>query len=614
VTDRPHPIDPGSAMGGRWAEIGRALKPQWISAVTPKTVRSDVAAGLTSATVVLPQAVAFAAIAGLPPQYGFYTAIVVPIIAAWFGSSWVMVSGPTLVMSALIASTLAPYAQPYSAEFITQAICLTLFVGLLQCAFGALQLGRFVNFISHSVMIGFTAAAALLISVSQLKDALGVTAPRGHSIFDQISGLVGAAGSANMAAVSIAGATLLTLVVVRMLSPKLPAFIIALAVGSLLGVAIGAQGLGVRMVGALPSITPTPELPDASFAYVQTLAEGAFAIALLGLVEAISIGRAFGLKQNRPFEANREIVAQGLSNVVGSVFQCYAASGSFTRSGVNYEAGAATPLSAILSSVFLLGILLVVAPLFGQVPIPAVAGVILYVAFRLVDIRALRHIVATSRTETTITAVTFAAGLFVSLEFAVYGGVIVSLLIFLSRTAKPTLAITAPDDKQAHRPFRNAELYSLPECPQAAFARLEGPLYFGSVDYLERELNRIQRQRPHQKRLTVILRGTGDVDLPGAEMLIAEAKRRRAMGGDLYVVARFSPLLRTLERFHVLDVLGERNLLPSKADAIARLVPDLDPEICRTCRSRIFKECPPPPSAAETRTAAESGGAKIAYT
>lgn len=604
MSDQPLPFSSAFSL----ADLGKALRPVWIGAVTPQTVKADVMAGLTSATVVLPQAVAFAAIAGLPPQYGFYTAIVAPIVAALFGSSWVMVSGPTLVVSALMMSTLSPHAQPFTQEFVAQAICLTFFVGLLQCAFGALQLGRFVNFISHSVMIGFTAAAALLISVSQLKDALGVTAARGHSIFEQTANLVAAVGSTNLIAVGIAVATLMTLVGLRIFAPKLPGFLIALGVGSGLGVAIGAEALGVKMVGALPSITPHPSLPPVSFSYVSSLAEGAFAIALLGLVEAISIGRAFGLKQNRPFDANREIVAQGLSNVVGGFFQCYAASGSFTRSGVNYEAGAATPVSAILSSVFLVAILLVVAPLFGHVPIPAVAAVILYVAYRLVDVTAIRHMAGTSGTETTIMAVTFAAGLFVNLEFAVYGGVIVSLLIFLSRTAKPTLAVSAPDGAQAHRPFRNAELFSLPECPQAAFARLEGPLYFGSVDYLERELARVERERPHQKRLGVILRGVGDVDLPGAEMIIAEARRRRARGGDLYLIARFPPLLRTLERFHVIEVLGEDNVIDTKDEAVAKIVPQLDPEICRTCRSRIFRECPRPQD--------DAGGAQasIAFT
>lgn len=592
MTDQSHQLGGLGPSEWSWGAVGRALRPVWLTSVTRSTLKADVIAGVTSATVVLPQAVAFAAIAGLPPQYGFYTAIVVPIIAGLWGSSWVMVSGPTLVISALTASTLTPLAPPLSAQYITLAVFLALFVGVLQCVFGALRLGRFVNFISHSVMVGFTAAAALLIAVSQVKDALGIVAQRGHTIFQQIANLVSGAGTANLAAAGIAGVTLACLIAIRMLAPKLPAFIIALAAGGAFGVAIGAEAKGVRMVGALPSIAPLPALPEVSFDYFSALSEGAFAIALLGLVEAISIGRAFALKQNKPFDANREIVAQGMSNVAGGLFQCYPASGSFTRSGVNYEAGAATPLSAILSSAFLIAILLVVAPLFAQVPIPAVAAVILYVAYRLVDVAAIRHVASTSRSETIIIAVTFAAGLFVNLEFAVYGGVIVSLLIFLSRTAKPTLSVSAPDRAQAHRPFRNAQQYDLPECPQSAFIRLDGALYFGSVDYLERELDRFARERPHQRRLVLILRGVGDVDMPGAELIIAEAKRRRARGGDLYLVARFRPLLKTLERFHVIEALGPGHVFDTKDEAIAHIVSGLESEICASCSSRIFRECP----------------------
>lgn len=592
MTDQAQPMARAEPAERSLAGFGRALRPVWLTAVTRSTVKADVVAGLTSATVVLPQAVAFAAIAGLPPQYGFYTAIVVPIVAGLFGSSWVMVSGPTLVISALTASTLLPHAQPLSEAYIAQAIFLTLFVGLLQCAFGALRLGRFVNFISHSVMVGFTAAAALLIAVSQLKDALGVTVARGHSIFEQVAHLAGGLGSTHPVALAVAAVTLASLIVIRLFAPRLPAFIIALAVGAGAGVFLEAESLGVRMVGALPSITPTLVLPEFSFSYLTNLSEGAFAIALLGLVEAISIGRAFGLKQGRPFDANREIVAQGLSNLVGSFFKCYPASGSFTRSGVNYESGAATPLSAILSSAFLLAILLVVSPLFGHVPIPAVAAVILYVAYRLVDVAAIRHIASTSRSETIVMAVTFAAGLIVNLEFAVYGGVIVSLLIFLSRTAKPTLSVSAPDQAQAQRPFRNAELFSLPECPQATFIRLDGALYFGSVDYLEREFERIGRLRPGQRRLVLILRGVGDVDMPGAELVIAEAKRRRARGGDLYLVARFPPLLKTLERFRVIEALGRDNVFDTKDEAVSHIVRTLDADVCSTCAARIFRECP----------------------
>ncbi len=587
---------PMSALG---ALVRSQIWPEWAKDVNASTLRADLLAGFTSATVVLPQAVAFAAIAGLPPQYGLYTAIVIPVVAALVGSSKVMVSGPTLVISALVFSTLYAVAQPGSPDFIAKAIVLTLLVGIFQFAFGALRLGNLVNFVSHSVMTGFTAAAAILISVTQFKDALGVTVPRGASIVDNLGNLLGEAEKANVTALLIAGVTLVTLVALRAFAPKLPAFILALLAGSGLAFALDAEGQGVAMIGAVPSVVPAFALPDASIGMLSALAQGAFAIALLGLIEALSIARAFAQKTHQRFSPNREIVAQGLSNVVGSFFQCYAGSGSFTRSGVNYESGARTPISAIASSVFLVGILLVVAPLFARIPVPAIAAVILYVAFRLIDIVTVRHIIATSHTETLIVAATLLAGLFVNLEFSIYVGVITSLFIFLSRTAKPALAIGAPDARLPNRPFRNAEMNTLPECPQAVFARLDGPLYFGSVDNLDQDFDHITRTRPLQKRLVLILRGVGDIDLPGAELLIEETRRRRAAGGHLILVARYPPLRQKLFRFGVIRSIGESNLFESKSAAIEALVPLLDLSICRTCHTRIFIECPPLPTGAK---------------
>lgn len=578
----------------RVSSLGGWLVPDWLTEVTPAALRNDLFAGFTSATVVLPQAVAFAAIAGLPAQHGLYTALVIPVVAALFGSSRVMVSGPTLVISAVMFSSLSETWNPNSPEYIAHAITLTLLVGAFQFAFGILQLGRFVTFISHSVMIGFTLAAATLITLSQMKDAFGIVAARGDTIIETIGNLASGAGSTNPYAVTIASVTLLTLVTTRMLAPRIPGFVLALLAGTAASWIMGAESLGVKMVGALPSLIPTSAVPELTLTSVRELGEGAFAIALLGLLEAISIGRAFAVKTNSEFNATREILGQGLSNIVGSFFQCYAGSGSFTRSGVNYEAGAKTPLSAISSSVLLLLILLLVSPVFAHIPVPAIAGVILYVAFRLIDIPKIWHILATSRAETAVLSLTYLAGLLVDLEFAIYGGVITSLLIFLTKTARPNLAIGAPDMSTPKRQFRNVEFFDLPECPQAIFVRLDGPLYFGSVDFLEKEFDRLLSERPHQRILVLTLRGVGDIDLPGAELIIAEAKKRRALGGDIYVAVRFPPLKKKLERFRVIDAIGPANVGESNSDAIKAIFSRMDPEVCRTCKARIFLECPRP--------------------
>lgn len=343
------------------------------------------------------------------------------------------------------------------------------------------------------------------------------------------------------------------------------------------------------MVGALPSVVPNPSLPPVDLSTIAISIEGAFAIALIGLLEAISIGRAFAFKSGGRFDADQEIVGQGMSNIVGSFFQAYPGSGSFTRSGVNYEAGAQTPMSAIAASVFLFLLLLLLAPLAASIPIPALAGIILLVAYKLISFEEIKTIVQSSRAEMAIILATFLAGLIVKLEFAIYVGVILSLLIFLSKSARPTLAISAPDKDGI---FRNAQIYGIDQCPQAVFTRLDGALYFGSVEAIERAFQKIERQNPTQKHMVLVLKGVGDIDMPGGMCIVEEARKRRRRGGGLYIVARYLPLLKQLEKLGVTDGIGGHQMIYSnKGDAVAGVLDRLDGPPCAICTKRIFMEC-----------------------
>lgn len=563
---------------------------RWWSSVTKETLRADIFAGFTNATIVLPQAVAFATIAGLPPEYGLYTAMITPIVAALFGSSMVMISGPTTAISAVVFSTISEIHEPFSAAFVEMALLLTVLVGLIQFALGFAGIGRLVAFVSHSVMLGFTAAAAVLIAASQLADALGVTVVRGGTVFERIARIIGAIDTAQWQAIVIAATALIVAVLAKHFWKRGPNFVIGLAAASLLAYFMDAAGNGVHMVGGLPSVVPSfspPAFGDLGSIAVAT--EGAFAIALIGLLEAISIGRAFAFKAGGRFDADQEIVGQGLSNMVGGLFQAYPGSGSFTRSGVNYEAGAKTPMSAVASSVFLLLLLLLLAPLAASIPIPALAGIILLVAYKLISFSEIYSIIKTSRAEMAIIFATFMAGVIVKLEFAIYVGVILSLLIFLSKSARPTLAISAPDEDGV---FRNAQVFGLKECPQLVFARLDGALYFGSVEAIERALRRLERERPDQKHLVFVLKGVGDIDLSGGQLIIEEAKRRRRRGGALYIVARYPPLVAQLKKFGVIDGIGgEENLFANKGDAVRLALERLNGPPCARCTARIYREC-----------------------
>ena len=566
--------------------------PRWVKLTNSRTLKADAFAGFTNAAIVLPQGVAFATIAGLPPEYGLYTAMITAVIAAIFGSSMIMISGPTTAISAILFTTLSDMAVPGTSRYIELALVLTIMVGLFQLVAGVARLGGLVSFVSHSVITAFTAAAALLIGVSQLAGALGLDVERGGNVLERLERVATHIGEVNLLALTISLATLLSAILLQRLLPKLPGFLFALLIGAGLAWLLGAEKAGVAMVGALSSALPSWQPPTGALGDLATLAPGAAAIALVGLLEAISIGRAFAVRRRETYDANQEMVGQGLSNAVGGFFQCYAGSGSFTRSGVNAAAGAATPLSGIFASAFLALILVFIAPLVAHIPVPAVAGLILFVAYRLIDFKEVRHIVTSSRPETVILGLTFAAGLFIELDFAIYVGVIASLCVFIYESSHPELVITAPTTgADGGRKFRNAELRNLPECPQLLSCRIDGALYFGSVEHVERRIKKIRADRPGQIHMILYLKGGGKIDLPGADLLISTIRDVKAQGGSFRIVALFPPLIKALHRFHVIEELGEENLLTSKGDAVNRAMFDLDRSICATCTKKVFREC-----------------------
>lgn len=566
----------------------------WMRKSNGETLRADAFAGFTNAAIVLPQGVAFAVIAGLPPEFGLYTAMITAVIAALFGSSMVMVSGPTTAISAVVFATLVPFAEPSTELFIAYALLLTVMVGVVQLIAGIARLGSMVSFVSHSVMIGFTAAAAILIGVSQLAGVIGVEVEQGGTVIERMQKVWHARDGANLIALYIAAATLLTLIVMQRISRKLPGFLIALVVGSLLAIALNAEEAGVRMVGALPSVVPSFEMPHITLDALQELTEGAIGIALIGLLEAISIGRAFAMRRHERFDANQEIIGQGLSNFIGGFFQAYAGSGSFTRSGVNDESGARTPFAAIFSSVFLAIILLLVAPYVAHIPTPAMAALILYVAYKLINQREIRHIVDSSYSETVILGLTFLAGLLIELDFAIYLGVIASLLVFLNRTAHPSLQVGAPQTINGERKFVESSTSAIEkarECPQISIIRLDGTLYFGSVEQVEKDMRAIEETHPQLLQKLLVLKGVGNVDLAGADLILDETRSAREMGGDFRLICDFPPLINRLKRLHVIEEIGEENLHENKSSAIAAAVRGADDSICQNCRARVFHEC-----------------------
>ncbi len=574
-----------------WGFLSRFLPfLRWWPMVNATTLKRDFLAGLTGAVIVLPQGIAFATIAGLPPEYGLYTAMITPIIAALFGSSRHLISGPTTAISIVIFSAVSHHATPGSPEFIRLALTMTFLAGAYQFGFGIARLGSLVNFVSHTVVVGFTAGAAILIATSQMKHVFGVEIPRGESFAHTWGDIFHELGNINHYVLLVAIATLLVAIGIRKLSPKAPHLLIALIAGALLALLLGGEQNGIRLVGAIPAHLPPMSMPDFSADTIRQLAPEAFAVALLGLIEAVSIARSVAAKSHQRIDGNQEFIGQGLSNMVGSFFSSYAGSGSFTRSGINYAAGAVTPMSAIFAAVSLMLIVLLIAPLTAYIPVAAMGGVILLVAWNLIEFGQIKHLVHASRSEAGILIVTFLATLFLELEFAIYLGVLLSLVIFLSRTSTPDIAVLAPDRDDPKGKLVRVDNKPVPQCPQLRILRIDMSIYFGSINHIQNKLSEISEIQGI-KHILLVMPSVNFIDVAGAEILAQEAKALQEKGGGLYFCAMKGRVWQFMAYGGFIREIGAGNFFDTKPEAIHRIYERLDRKICAECSTHIFYEC-----------------------
>jgi SulP family sulfate permease len=569
---------------------------KWQHRVNRDSMKADGIAGLTGALIVLPQAVAFATIAGLPPEYGIYAAIVPTIIAALFGSSWHLVSGPTTAISIVVFASVSPYAEPGSPEFIGMVLTLTFLTGLFQLIMGLAKMGALVNFISHTVVIGFTAGAALLIGASQVKNFFGLEIERGAPAYEVVRQLLIQIGDVNPYITSVAVVSLIAGLLARKYLKQIPYMIVAMVVGGLFAAILkanfGQEATGIKTVGALTASLPPLSMPDFSLATLKNTFFSALAVTVLALTEAVSISRSIAIKSEQHINGNQEFIGQGLSNLLGSFFSAYASSGSFNRSGVNYESGARTPLAAVFSSLILLAVLFLVAPLAAHLPIPAMAAVLFLVAWNLIDFHHIGAILKAHRDEAVVLGVSF-FGTVIDLEKGIFIGIVTSLIFYLARTSKPAIRSLLPDASDSDNPRRKfvVETGAEPDCPQLKLLRLEGSIFYGAVDHVQQTFVAVDEHVPSQKSLLLFSKGINTIDLAGAEMLAREALRRRKLGGALYLCGVRDATCSMLKKGGYEADIGAENVFAHKPEAISSIYPQLDPEICRGCKARIFREC-----------------------
>ncbi|HEV3255792.1 MAG TPA: SulP family inorganic anion transporter, partial [Gemmataceae bacterium] len=487
----------------------KRVKTAWFSAAySVPLFRRDLAAGLTVAAVAIPQGMAYALIAGVPPQYGLYTAIVLTALASLFGSSSYLINGPTNAISLVVFSAVAVFsAGPDDPEHMQRVALLAILVGLIQVVIALLKLGDLTRYISESVVLGFMAGAGILIALGQVPNLLGLerSGTAGEHFLYRLWLTLRDGGSVHYPALGVGLATLVLIVGLRQLSArlrvKLPELLLSLVVVSVATWTFDwrlspGEIARVDIVRQLPS----PHLPTWRVQWIQEEWGGALAIALLGLVESLAIAKAIAARTREPLDFNRQCLAEGLANLGGGLFRCMPGSGSLTRSRINYESGAATRVSGVVAAGAVAGTLMLFAPLASHVPKPALAGVLLWTAWRIVDRGRFRQCLRATRFDATIALATAAAAIFISIEFSILIGTFLSFLFFVPRAARLQAHELVVSRERVLRERQPDD----PQCSKMALFSLEGELFFGAAPELDDHLAELQRRVETGVRIVVL--------------------------------------------------------------------------------------------------------------
>ncbi|MBN1937667.1 MAG: SulP family inorganic anion transporter, partial [Anaerolineae bacterium] len=436
-------------------------------------LRYDLIAGLTVAIISLPQSIAFALISELPAQVGLYTAIVGSIVGALWGSSNHLQTGPTNTTSLLVLSTLLAVAQPNTPEYLAAAGMMALLVGLFRLLLGLARLGVLVNFVSDSVIVGFTSGAGILLIFNQIRNLLRLEIPSTPTLWQTIPLIVTHLLQTHWPSLLIGAATIAIIVVLRRINPRWPGPLIAMVAASAVVALLGLDAQGVRIVGAMPHGLPQlARLPLGDWKLASQLATGSLAIAVIGLVETISIARMVAARTGQRLDSNQEFVGQGLANIASAFFSGYTCAGSFTRTPVNYEAGARTPLASAFSGLLVLVVMLVLAPLAAYVPLAALAGTLMLTAYGLIDKTKIARVWRSAPGDRLIMIVTCAGALALPLQYAVLSGIALSVGYYLIRTSKPRVHTVLPDDQFRHLSHQPGK----PPCPQFSIVEVLGDM------------------------------------------------------------------------------------------------------------------------------------------
>jgi SulP family sulfate permease len=562
---------------------------QWVKTYKKSYFTKDLVAGLTVGIVLVPQAMAYAMIAGLPPVYGLYAAFLPVLTYMFLGTSRKVGVGPVAMDSLLVAAGLGTLAITGPEQYIVMVAVLAFLVGAIQLILGVLRMGFLVNFLSKPVISGFTSAAAIIIIFSQLKHLLGTAAPSSSTFHTLLIGAWKHAGEINLYTLLIGGLGILFIVLFKRLSPRIPGILIVVVSAMIAAYFFKVEDYNVALVGAVPSGLPSFVLPDLQWTTLEDLWPIALALALVGYLEAISIGKALEVKSGEEtMDPNQELLALGSSNIVGSFFQAYPVTASFSRSAINEQTGAKTNLAAFFSVILVVLTLLFLTPIFQFLPNAVLASIIMVSVFSLIDVGYAKNLWMNRRDEFVVLFITFLATLFLGIKEGIFIGMLGSLLLMVYRTSNPHFAVLGNIKNSDY--YKNIQRFAdeIEVRDDLLIVRFDAQLYFGNATFFKAELlKHVKHKGAELKGVILNAEAINYIDSTAADMLTKTIHEIHTLGLQFYIAGAIGPTRDIIFSSGIINELHREYLFVKTKEAVAFFD---DPKAVSEVSSRVAYE------------------------
>lgn len=551
----------------------------WIKDYSAKHFKGDFNAGLTVGIMLIPQGMAYAVLAGLPPIYGLYASIVPLILYAIFGTSRQLAVGPVAMVSLLVIAGVGEIAEVGSDRFIQLAIMTAMGVGVFQLLMGVFRMGFLVNFLSHPVLSGFTSAAALIIGASQFKNLLGIDLPRTNYVHEILMGVFEKAANIDPHTAAIGIGSIVLIVLIRLWKPTFPSALVVVVLGTVVTAVFGLNQQGVAIVGDIPQGLPSFEMMSFSMSDFQQLLPTILVISLVGYMESIAVAKAIANKHGYKVDPNQELVGLGIANIGGALFQSYPTTGGFSRTAVNDQAGAKTGMASIISAVIIALTVLLLTPLFYYLPMAVLASIIIVAVAGLFDVEEMKDLWKTDRRDLAMLATTFVATLALGIEEGILVGVVLSLVVVIYSSAKPHS--TELGRLGSTKNFRNIKRY--PEAKtneKVLIYRFDSQLYFANVTHFRDRLDELITSRDRKLELLILdASSIHDIDSTGIHTLRDLIEDLREKDIELYIAGAIGPVRDKLKTCDIVSDMGKNNFFFDVNDALSTYYSETEHDI-----------------------------------